>query len=106
MPQLMFLMLFRALNVFDEHGIPVSEIHEAQRSAVSQGLGELRFPNSCVLWVQSDQNGKTVWKATTIQSRLNGQIPKVKDQGHADFIFISVSLLQVSSFGVQKMGLI
>ena len=73
--QFMFLMPFRALNVFDEHGIPVSEIHEAQRSAVSQGLGELRFPNSCVLWVQSDQNGKTVWKATTLQPRLYGQIP-------------------------------
>ncbi|XP_022318421.2 tRNA dimethylallyltransferase-like isoform X1 [Crassostrea virginica] len=65
--------MLRALNVFDEHGIPVSEIHEAQRSAVSQGLGELRFPNSCVLWVQSDQN--------VLDVRTNKRVDTMIEQG-------------------------
>lgn len=49
----------RALEVFDVHGTPMSEIHKAQRIESPSSVGELRYPNTCVLWVQSEQSGKT-----------------------------------------------
>lgn len=50
---------FRAMEVFDVYGVPMSEVHEAQKSMGSPGVGELRYPHTCVLWVQSEQSGKT-----------------------------------------------
>nr|XP_011441198.2 tRNA dimethylallyltransferase isoform X1 [Crassostrea gigas] len=48
--------LLRALEVFDVHGTPMSEIHKAQRIESPSNVGELRYPNTCVLWVQSEQS--------------------------------------------------
>ncbi|XP_048760092.2 tRNA dimethylallyltransferase-like isoform X2 [Ostrea edulis] len=48
--------LLRAMEVFDVYGVPMSEVHEAQKSTGSPGVGELRYPHTCVLWVQSEQS--------------------------------------------------
>ncbi|XP_015123530.1 tRNA dimethylallyltransferase [Diachasma alloeum] len=48
--------VIRSLEVFENHGITLSDILKAQRSAGGSGLGgPLRFPNSLILWLRCDQ---------------------------------------------------
>ena len=49
----------RALQVYEDYGVPMSRIHQAQhRSGNTPGLsGALRFPHCCVFWLQSEQKG-------------------------------------------------
>lgn len=65
---------FRALEVFDVHGTPMSEIHKGQRIKSSSGVGELRYPNTCVLWVQSEQSGKIRDKDGSTETEIFLQI--------------------------------
>ena len=53
------LLACRALQVYEDYGVPMSRIHQAQhRSGNTPGLsGALRFPHCCVFWLQSEQKG-------------------------------------------------
>ena len=53
------LCVCRALQVYEDYGVPMSRIHQAQhRSGNTPGLsGALRFPHCCVFWLQSEQKG-------------------------------------------------
>ena len=56
------LSVTRALQVYDEYGVTMSEIHRAQHSrGKTPGLsGALRFPHCCVFWLQSQQMGRAL----------------------------------------------
>ncbi|XP_025108958.1 tRNA dimethylallyltransferase-like [Pomacea canaliculata] len=47
----------RALQVYDEHGIPMSDIHQAQhKNGNTPGLsGSLRYPHCCIFWMECEQ---------------------------------------------------
>ncbi|KAK7100254.1 tRNA dimethylallyltransferase-like [Littorina saxatilis] len=50
--------IVRALQVFDNYGVAMSKIHQAQHiSGNTTGLsGALRYPHCCIFWLQSEQN--------------------------------------------------
>ncbi|CAI9727888.1 tRNA dimethylallyltransferase-like isoform X1 [Octopus vulgaris] len=49
--------LIRALEIYDKHGIPKSEILKEQHKSVGLDAisGPLRYPKSCIFWIQCDQ---------------------------------------------------
>eukprot|EP00106_Octopus_bimaculoides_P004724 XP_014772166.1 PREDICTED: tRNA dimethylallyltransferase, mitochondrial-like [Octopus bimaculoides] len=49
--------LIRALEIYDKHGIPKSEILKEQHKPVGLDAisGPLRYPKSCIFWIQCDQ---------------------------------------------------
>ena len=53
-------MYCRALEVYDEHGIPLSKVYKAQHEeGKTAGLsGGLRFPDACLLWLHTDEHGR------------------------------------------------
>ncbi|XP_062610138.1 tRNA dimethylallyltransferase-like [Saccostrea cucullata] len=65
--------MLRALEVYDVHGVPVSEIYKAQKSADCQGVTKLRYPNTCVLWVQSEQS--------VLDDRTNKRVDTMIERG-------------------------
>ncbi|XP_061197684.1 tRNA dimethylallyltransferase-like [Saccostrea echinata] len=61
--------MLRALEAYDVHGVPMSEIYKAQKSADSK----LRYPNTCVLWVQSEQS--------VLDDRTNKRVDTMIERG-------------------------
>ena len=51
---------YRALEVFDQHGVPMSSLLADQHGEEGGGAlsGPLRYPNPCVIWVQCQQQGE------------------------------------------------
>lgn len=51
--------LFRALEVYQNHGVEMSKILESQKSESGEESlrGQLRYDNTCIFWIQADKQG-------------------------------------------------
>lgn len=67
--------IMRALEVFGKYGIPMSQILSEQHEEVGMAAisGPLRYPNSCIFWVQCDQE--------VLNKRLDDRVDKMIEQG-------------------------
>lgn len=67
--------IVRALQVFDEHGVPLSQVHKTQhRCGNTPGLrGALRYNNCCVFWVHTQQ--------AVLDKRLSDRVDNMLKQG-------------------------
>nr|XP_033324486.1 tRNA dimethylallyltransferase [Megalopta genalis] len=66
--------IIRSLEVFVQQGVTHSELLKAQRTAGSSGLGgRLRYPNSVILWLQSDR--------TVLEERLDSRVDAMVQTG-------------------------
>ncbi|KAJ8306636.1 hypothetical protein KUTeg_017181 [Tegillarca granosa] len=65
----------RALEVYRQHGIPMSEILKAQRSGEGDlaKSGPLRYPHNCIFWIQSDKE--------VLNERINKRTDKMIEAG-------------------------
>ncbi|XP_078047163.1 tRNA dimethylallyltransferase [Augochlora pura] len=66
--------ILRSLQVFEQHGVTHSELLKAQRITGGSGLGGLlRYPNSIILWLQSDK--------TVLEERLDSRVDAMVQTG-------------------------
>ncbi|XP_012138614.2 bHLH transcription factor Myc isoform X2 [Megachile rotundata] len=66
--------LIRSLEVFEQYGVPHSELLKAQRAAGGSGLGgPLRHPNSIILWLRCD--------AKVLEERLESRVDAMMETG-------------------------
>ncbi|KAL4236004.1 tRNA dimethylallyltransferase [Mactra antiquata] len=71
--------IIRALEVYDQHGIPMSKIYKAQHSELSDNTalsGPLRYQDTCVFWLQCDKH--------VLNQRLDDRVDKMMEMGLID----------------------
>nr|XP_031828956.1 tRNA dimethylallyltransferase isoform X2 [Nomia melanderi] len=66
--------IIRSLEVFENHGVTLSEILRVQRTTSGSGLGGLlRYPNSILIWLQCKQ--------TVLEERLSSRVDAMLETG-------------------------
>ncbi|XP_045160418.2 tRNA dimethylallyltransferase-like isoform X2 [Mercenaria mercenaria] len=70
--------IIRAILVYKQHGIPMSEVYKAQRHEISGTAmsGPLRYRDCCIFWLQCDQD--------VLDKRLDDRVDKMLELGLLD----------------------
>jgi hypothetical protein len=53
---------FRALEVYHQHGIEMSNILKSQKTESGEESlrGPVRYDNTCIIWIQTEKKGMTI----------------------------------------------
>ncbi|KAL5017399.1 hypothetical protein ScPMuIL_006988 [Solemya velum] len=67
--------IISALRVYEKHGVPLSAVHQAQKSCGSQldVSGPVRYQKICILWIQCDME--------VLRERLDQRVDEMMERG-------------------------
>ncbi|XP_072170545.1 tRNA dimethylallyltransferase-like [Diadema setosum] len=79
--------ILRSLQVYEQHGIPHSEMIDRQKSVEGSSHlgGPVRYPDTCVLWVQCEQGVLDTRLDKRVDEMLSSGLVKELEDFHKDY---------------------